>query len=115
MSVITAITFDLDDTLWPIRPVIERAERRMRHFIAHRHPPLASRLEPTAMAELRESVAADHPHLRHDLSAMRRLMLKLAMAPAGCSERDVEEAFRCFSRLATRCNSILTCDVPWQG
>ncbi len=93
---IKALSFDLDDTLWPIAPVIERAERRMQQWIVHRHPDLASRLDPAVLKELRESVASDHPHLKHDLSKMRRMTLSLAMRPAGCDENDVEEAFQVF-------------------
>ncbi|MFK7955427.1 MAG: HAD family hydrolase [Lysobacterales bacterium] len=93
---IKAISFDLDDTLWPIAPVIERAERRMQQWIVHRHPDLAPRLDPMVLKELRESVAIDHPHLVHDLSTMRRMTLSLAMRPAGCDEKDVEEAFQVF-------------------
>lgn len=93
---IKAISFDLDDTFWPIAPVIERAERRMQQWIVHRHPDLAPRMEPAVLRELRESVATDHPHLAHDLSTMRRMTLSLAMRPAGCDEKDVEDAFQVF-------------------
>ncbi|MEM1091608.1 MAG: HAD-IA family hydrolase [Pseudomonadota bacterium] len=93
---IKALSFDLDDTFWPIAPVIERAERRMQQWIVRRHPDLAPRLDPKVLRELRESVATDHPHLAHDLSAMRRMTLSLAMRPAGCDEKDVESAFQVF-------------------
>lgn len=93
---IKAVSFDLDDTLWPIAPVIERAERRMQQWIIHRHPDLAPRMDPAVLMELRESVATDHPHLAHDLSTLRRMTLGLAMRPAGCTDQDVDEAFEVF-------------------
>ncbi|MFG5407658.1 hypothetical protein ABXN37_05510 [Piscinibacter sakaiensis] len=37
-----AITLDLDDTLWPVRPVIRRAEAALRAWLA-RHAPATAR------------------------------------------------------------------------
>ena len=43
MRAVRAITFDLDDTLWEIGPVIERAERRVYEEIRNRFPRVAGR------------------------------------------------------------------------
>ncbi|MEM9531378.1 MAG: HAD-IA family hydrolase [Pseudomonadota bacterium] len=93
---IRAISFDLDDTFWPIRPVIERAERRLKQWIAQRHPELVDHFTPERLLALRDTVLAENPGFAHDLSMLRRLTLKLAMRPAGCTEQDVEEAFEVF-------------------
>ena len=37
---IKAITFDLDDTLWPILPVIIEAEKITKRWLIKNYPPL---------------------------------------------------------------------------
>lgn len=93
---IRAVTFDLDDTFWPIAPVIERAERQLWAWLEHHHPRVTQRLDNERLRELRESVMTDHPELAHDLGAMRRMMLTLAMRPAGCGPADIEQAYQVF-------------------
>jgi len=38
MQTIKALTFDLDDTLWPVAPVIEHAERVAFDWLARTYP-----------------------------------------------------------------------------
>jgi FMN hydrolase / 5-amino-6-(5-phospho-D-ribitylamino)uracil phosphatase len=42
LSKIKAITLDLDDTLWPIWPVIERAEAALSDWLTSRAPRAAT-------------------------------------------------------------------------
>ena len=42
LSKIKAITLDLDDTLWPIWPVIERAETALSDWLTSRAPRAAT-------------------------------------------------------------------------
>lgn len=89
---IAAITLDLDDTLWPIEPVIVRAEYRLDAWL-RRHCPRAAQAFPIArMRALRERIAADNPHLAHDFSAQRRLSLEHALLPHGYGQDRVEAA-----------------------
>lgn len=76
---IRALTLDLDDTLWPIWPAIERAEAALQVWLAEHAPNTAARYPLQTMRALRDSVAAAHPHLQHDLSAQRRLSLEHAL------------------------------------
>ncbi len=67
---IRAISLDLDDTLWPVWPAIERAERVLHEWLAI-HAPMTAALfaNPMALREVRESIrlalyrAGDHPRL----------------------------------------------------
>ena len=43
-----AISLDLDDTLWPIWPVIEKAEQALHDFLCERCPRTAARIAPSA-------------------------------------------------------------------
>lgn len=74
-----AITLDLDDTLWPIWPVIERAEAVLDAWLRARCPRTAQRYPVAAMRALRVRVAAENPHLAHDFSAQRMLSLTAAL------------------------------------
>ena len=90
---IAAITLDLDDTLWPIAPVIARAEERLDAWLKMQCPRAAAAYPVAAMRELRERVAADNPHLAHDFSAQRQLSLRHVLIPHGYGETHVEAAY----------------------
>ena len=90
---IRAISLDLDDTLWPIEPVIVRAEQRLDDWM-RRHCPVAAEQYPIhAMRALRERISAEHPHLSHDFTAQRMLSLRAALTPHGYGDAHVDAAF----------------------
>ena len=51
---IRALTLDLDDTLWPIGPVIMRAETALDHWLHAHCPDVAALWTIEKMRELRE-------------------------------------------------------------
>ena len=53
---IRTITVDLDDTLWEIRPVIRRAERRLYEWLGEHYPRITERFSVEEMRILRERV-----------------------------------------------------------
>lgn len=93
---IRALTLDLDDTLWPIWPAIERAEAALQDYLAQHAPATAARYPLGAMRALRDAVAAQHPHLAHDLSAQRRLSLEHALRSCDDDLACAEAAFEIF-------------------
>ena len=97
ISKIKAISIDLDDTLWPIWPTIERAERVLHDWLTG-HAPMAAALfsSPTALREIRDYMAANRPDLKHDLSAIRRESIRLALYRAGEDPLLAERAFDVF-------------------
>lgn len=97
VSKITAITLDLDDTLWPIWPTIERAEKALHDWLVA-HAPMTSALfaNPVALREIREEMVTLRPDLRHDLSALRRESIRLALARAGDDASMADVAFEVF-------------------
>jgi len=90
---IRALTLDLDDTLWPIEPVMLRAEQRLDAWLREHCPPVATAYPIAAMRALRDRIAAEHPHLAHDFTTQRLLCLRAALTPHGFDERHVEAAF----------------------
>jgi FMN hydrolase / 5-amino-6-(5-phospho-D-ribitylamino)uracil phosphatase len=91
-----ALTLDLDDTLWPIWPAIERAEAHLHAWLVQWAPATAGRFDTAGLRALRDEVARTHPHWAHDLSAVRLESLRRALAQAGDDERLAEEAFEAF-------------------
>lgn len=93
---IRAITLDLDDTLWPIAPVIVHAETCLDTWLREHAPSTAARWPIEAMRALRERVADEHPHLAHDYTEQRRLCLLHALRDAGDDEAHATAAFDVF-------------------
>lgn len=94
---IRAITLDLDDTLWPIWPTIARAEQVLDTWLTERAPATASRLRDAEWRSvLRAEVEAAHPEWAHDLTALRRESIRLALERAGDDPTLAEPAFDVF-------------------
>ena len=90
---IRAITLDLDDTLWPIEPVMLRAEQRLDAWLRAHCPPVADAYPIPAMRALRDRIALENPHLAHDFTGQRLLCLRTALEPHGFGDRHVDAAF----------------------
>ena len=94
---IKAISFDLDDTLWPIWPTIERAEKALHDWLGF-HAPMAAAMFASAGAlrEIRNEIGDSRPDLKSDLSALRRESIRLALVRAGENPALAEPAFDVF-------------------
>ena len=77
------ISLDLDDTLWPVRPVIAAAESALLEWLRSRHPRAVRGHDLDTMRELRGDVALRFPELSHDLTFLRRQALAELFAAAG--------------------------------
>ncbi|MGH8078865.1 MAG: HAD family hydrolase [Lysobacter sp.] len=97
-----AITLDLDDTIWPIGPVIVRAENALGEWLRANAPRTAEHWPLEAMRTLRDEVAAEHPHLAHDFTQQRLITLERMLRAAGDDIALVAPAFDAF--FAARCD-----------
>ncbi|MEO6623306.1 MAG: HAD family hydrolase [Burkholderiaceae bacterium] len=97
LTKIKAISLDLDDTLWPIWPTIERAEIQLQHWLAQ-HAPLtaAAFADPAHRVALREAVLRAQPAISHDMSALRREMIRSGLQQGGEDPDLAEPAFDVF-------------------
>ena len=97
ISKIRAITLDLDDTLWPIWPTIERAEKALATWLCQQAPGAAAVFaDPQARLAVREHVVRTQPEMGHDLSALRRESIRLALQRANEDTGLAEPAFEVF-------------------
>jgi putative hydrolase of the HAD superfamily len=97
ISHIQAITLDLDDTLWPVWPTIEQAELRLQEWLLTRAPETAALFASAHQRHaLREQTETDWPAQHHDLSWMRREMIRLGLQRSGEDASLAEPAFEIF-------------------
>lgn len=105
-----ALSFDLDDTLWNVEPVIARAESALSAWLGGRHPGLADRYGPDVARDMRRRVALTHPDRAHDLSFVRTESLRWLARDAGLPAELADEAFAVFHR--ARNDVVPYPDVP---
>lgn len=98
---VRAITLDLDDTLWPIAPAIDRAEAALDAFLATHAPRTYARWPLAARRALRDAVDAEHPHLAHDFTRQRLITLERMLRDGGDDVALVDAAFEAY--FAARC------------
>jgi putative hydrolase of the HAD superfamily len=96
-SRIRAISLDLDDTLWPIWPVIARAEQALQDWLRPQAPRTTALLADTERRQtLRREVQQLRPELGHDLRALRQEILRLALQRHGEDTALVAPAYEVF-------------------
>ncbi|MGY4514877.1 HAD family hydrolase [Lysobacter sp. HA18] len=98
---IRAITLDLDDTLWPIAPAIDRAEAALDAWLATHAPRVAAKWPLELRQPLRLQIDAERPEMAHDMTAQRQWMLERMFAEAGEDPALVHDAFEAY--FAARC------------
>lgn len=94
---ILAITIDLDDTLWPVLPALDRAERELDDYLRQHHPQVAQTWPIHALRELRAQVAAERVDLAHDFTAQRYLTMQRAFDACGISDAPLDVLFEVFA------------------
>lgn len=92
---ITTVTLDLDDTLWAIGPVIERAEKRLADWLTERYPPLAGAYVRERVLDIRARIVEEYRDRAHDLTFLRREVIARIGREHG-HEVDVDRAFAVF-------------------
>jgi 2-haloalkanoic acid dehalogenase type II len=94
---ILAITIDLDDTLWPVMPALERADRDLNDYLRLHYPLVAQTWPIHALRELRAQIAAERIDLAHDFTAQRYLTMQRAFDACGVSEAPLDALFEVFA------------------
>ena len=87
-----AILFDLDDTLWPIAPVIVQAEQTLFAWLREHAPRVAERFSIDGLRQARLELLAQKPEFQLDLGKLRRAGLVAAFEQAGEDPTKVELA-----------------------
>ncbi len=90
------LSLDLDDTLWPMGPVIVAAERVLLRWLTAHCPQAMAGHDLESMRQLRARSAAEFPGRVHDMTFLRRHALTRQVMAAGCPASVAEEALEVF-------------------
>ena len=93
---IRAITLDLDNTLWAIDPVIQRAEAILWDWLTQNYPRIPAEFSAEDLREVREAVIAEHWEKCHDFRFLRKKVLERIAVEAGYTAELVAPAFAVF-------------------
>ena len=97
LKIIKAITLDLDDTLWPVWPAIQRAEKALENWLSQRAPMAAALFANTSVRdEIRSHIVRTRPELKHNLSAVRREAIRVALYRSKEDPLLADEGFEVF-------------------
>ncbi|AFQ51553.1 HAD family hydrolase [Burkholderia cepacia GG4] len=103
-SKVSAISFDLDDTLWPFWPSVERAEASLHAWLIEHAPNTASVLPTSqALSQLRDEYERARPDLVSDYRALRIGSIRLALERAN---EDVTLTDRAYDVFYTARNQV---------
>ncbi|MAY42951.1 MULTISPECIES: HAD-IA family hydrolase [unclassified Neptuniibacter] len=87
---IRCITFDLDDTLWAVDPVITQANKTMFEWLAIHAPEFTRCFQINDLMTLRKTVLTAQPEIEHSVSLIRIAQLKFGLEKAGYSKSDAD-------------------------
>lgn len=94
------LSFDLDDTLWPVRPVLIAAEQTVNQFLRRHCPEVCERFDHEAITQRRIDLYKQRPDLRHQISQLRIESVFLLIRDCGYPESEArrlaEQAFELF-------------------
>ncbi|MFL6602070.1 MAG: HAD family hydrolase [Steroidobacteraceae bacterium] len=93
---IRAVTFDLDNTLWDVDPVLVRAEEQWLHWLRENCPRIPERLSLDDMRAARMQLAAREPHNAHDFTYLRIASLAEHARECGYDASIADAAFEIF-------------------
>ena len=101
MPATRVLSLDLDDTLWPVGPVIAAAEEALLEWLTTRHPEAVRGHDVRSMRAMRLRLSERFPERSHDLTFLRRQALAEQFAAAGyarslCDGTLCEEAMEVF-------------------
>ncbi len=82
---LSALTFDLDDTLYDNGPVIRNAEKQSVAFLQEYHPRL-NKFQSEDFDRLRKELCEQEPNIYHDVTHWRWRTIHLALTQEGFSD-----------------------------
>ena len=91
MPRVQRLTFDLDDTLWEVTPVLIEAERSVRRFLKTNCPLVLEKFNTEDFIALRRKLFADEPDLRHQISQLRIRAMQIALQESGYNEQQAQQ------------------------
>ncbi len=88
---IKCITFDLDDTLWAVDPVVDQANHTLFEWLAQNAEPFGKLYHSKDWPQLRRTVLQAMPEISHSVTLIRLRVLEHALQQAGYSAADARQ------------------------
>lgn len=86
------ITFDLDNTLWPVEEVILRAERASSQYLQQRFSELVEQLSVEALHRTRDQLVQNQSHYWKNLTRLRIDTLSQTLTQNGIAQQEANQA-----------------------
>jgi FMN hydrolase / 5-amino-6-(5-phospho-D-ribitylamino)uracil phosphatase len=96
------VSLDLDDTLWPVAPVIAAADAVLLDWLRTHYPKAAAGHTAESMRAMRARLALRHPERSHDLTFLRRQSLAKQFTAAGYPAALCDQAMEVFLEARNR-------------
>lgn len=97
---IKVITFDLDDTLWAVQPVIDVANQALYEWLQQHASNYTQQFPLEYFSELQKLTHERHPERAYSVTAIRQTMTEIGLTQAGYSGEELsrlcQEAFEVF-------------------
>lgn len=87
---IKVISFDLDDTLWAVKPVIVQANQALYRWLDSHAPGFTRLYQLKDFDRLRIEVLERLPEISHSVTAIRLAVLRRGLAKSGYQSNEVE-------------------------
>jgi len=104
---IRVLTFDLDDTLWDVRPALIKAEQAQNQWLTRHYPQALEDLTETEARARKKQLLKAHPELGHNVSRFRQVYLEQLLMDAGVPAPEAREgALAAFAEFIARRHDV---------
>ena len=92
------ISFDLDDTLWPVKPVIDHAESTLYQWFGKKYPKVTKKYTQEDIRIFRKPILDEFEEMMHDLTFVRRQIILRMANSCDYPEDMVDEAMTIYKK-----------------
>ena len=104
---INLITFDLDDTLWDVRPALIKAEQAQNVWLQQHYPRAIENRDSHDLNQRKKDLIKQQPHLIHHISRFRQIFLEQLLLDAGVPPDEAcDAAMQAFGAFIARRNDV---------
>lgn len=104
---INLITFDLDDTLWDVRPALIKAEHAQNVWLQQHYPRAIENRDSHDLNQRKKDLIKQQPNLIHHISRFRQIFLEQLLLDAGVPPDEAcDAAMQAFGAFIARRNDV---------
>jgi len=104
---INLITFDLDDTLWDVRPALIKAEQAQNVWLQQHYPRAIENRDSHDLNQRKKDLIKQQPNLIHHISRFRQIFLEQLLLDAGVPPDEAcDAAMQAFGAFIARRNDV---------